>query len=118
MAEDNKIKNAADIDAVFTGTQGKPAPWRDRKRAIIATLTFCAMCVLYILVGGKDLAIYQTIVLGCFGLAGSTLGFFIAGQTWHDINVEKIDTVRRINGVNEDTTGNVNMPTDKDVDER
>lgn len=82
------------IDAILNGP--KPAPWRDRKRTVISTLTFCALCVGYIMFSGKDLQVYQTIVLGCFGLAGSVIAVFIGGQTWHDINNEKLKAVTSI----------------------
>ena len=63
--------------------------WYTRKRTIFATLIFCGMCILYILIGGKDLEIYETIALGCFGLAGSSIGMFVGGQTWQSVNESK-----------------------------
>ena len=91
----------------------KPPVWQTRKLTCFATLTFCAVCILYILIGGKDLAIYETIALGCFGLAGSTLGFFIGGQTWHDINIEKIAAVTKVRVAEVTGTKRVSaVPTD------
>ena len=93
------IKAPEDINKVFAPpTTGAPeAPWRDRKRVIVATLVFCALCVLYILIGGKDLAIFQTIVMASFSLAGSTVAFFIGAQTYHDVSTRRIDCVRDMN---------------------
>lgn len=85
-----------DINSFTDSPPRKEPPWQTRKRTVFATLVFCALCIGYILLEGKDLAIYQTIALGCFGLAGSTLGFFIGGQTWHDINIEKIAAVKEV----------------------
>ena len=126
MTDSNGLpQTTEDIDNIFKSQQPQisVAPWRDRKRVIIFTLTFCALCIAYILYTGRDLAIYQTVAMSAFGLAASTVGFFIAGQTFHDINNSKIDTVRRINRLpplDSVDTVNVTMPiaAEKDTDER
>lgn len=94
------INTPDDIDNAFTSQASniKEPPWRDRKRVIVGTLLFCAVCIFYILWSGKDLGIYQTIAMGCFGLAGSVVAVFVGGQTYHDVNMHKIDVVGRING--------------------
>jgi hypothetical protein len=96
-----------DIDNVteevaLTPKQKRENQWKDRKRTVITTLVFCGLCIGYIMFQGKDLQVYQSIVYGCFGLAGSVIGFFIGGQTYHDINSEKINAVQNIrnNGYN------------------
>lgn len=68
---------------------GKPS-WKVRRRIILSTLVFCAFAVLYIMFQGNDTRINETIVLGCFGLAGSVIGFYVAGASWEDISLEKI----------------------------
>jgi small neutral amino acid transporter SnatA (MarC family) len=74
----------------------RPPVWRTRERVCFATLLFCATCIMYILIAGKEVAVYETIAMGCFGLAGSTLGFLIGAQTWHNINGDKLDAVERV----------------------
>ena len=74
----------------------KPPVWRTRERVCFATLSFCAACIIYIMVAGKELPVYESIVMGCFGLAGSTLGFLIGAQTWHNINADKLDAVQQV----------------------
>lgn len=110
--DSNQPMTTDDIDSFTESAPKKEPPWQTRKRTVFATLVFCALCIGYILLEGKDLAIFQTIALGCFGLAGSTLGFFIGGQTWHDINIEKIAAVKE---VRQREIGRVSaVPTDTD----
>jgi len=87
-----------DFDSYFDGDKirkpksGRPS-WRNRNRVIYATLIFCAVIVGYIVFNGSDTRLYETTVLAAFGLAGSVVGFYIAGATWQDVNVEKIKAV-------------------------
>ena len=65
---------------------GRP-PWKVRRRLVIATLMFCAFCVLWIMVRGDDRGVNEVIVMCSFGLAFSTLGSYIFGAVWDDKNV-------------------------------
>lgn len=70
--------------------------WQYRRRIILSTLLFCAGCVVYIMLNGADTRINENIVLGCFSLAGSVIGFYVAGATWNDVNVKKINMIENI----------------------
>ena len=74
---------------IIKPSEGRPS-WRNRRRVIFLTLFFCAFCILYIMMFGEDTRINETIVLGCFGLAFSTIGFYVAGAAWTDVSIEKI----------------------------
>jgi hypothetical protein len=67
----------------------KPS-WKIRRRIIVATLIFCALVVIALtgatMFLGVDTALAGTIALGCFGLAGSTVGSYIFGAAWDDKN--------------------------------
>lgn len=66
----------------------KPS-WKIRRRIVIATLIFCAFCVLWIMIRGDERSVLEVIVMCAFGLAGSTIGAYIFGATWDDRNVMK-----------------------------
>ena len=59
-----------------------------RRKIVKATLAFCAGIVSYITYsasGSAELAdsrLFETIIVCAFSLAGSVIGFYIAGQTW------------------------------------
>ena len=74
----------------------KPPIWQTRQRTCLATLVFCGICILYILFAGKELQVYETIAMGCFALAGSTIGILVGAQTWHNINEDKINAVTKV----------------------
>ena len=65
--------------------------WTYRRRVIFSTLFFCAFCILYILYQGQDTRINETIAMGCFGLAGSVIGFYVAGASWTDVSFKKVE---------------------------
>lgn len=69
--------------------QGRPS-WKNRRRVIFLTLFFCAFCIMYIMMFGGDTRVNETIVLGAFGLAFTTIGFYVAGAAWTDVSIEKI----------------------------
>lgn len=83
----------------------KPS-WKNRRRVIFLSLIFCAFCVSYIMFQGNDTRINETIVLGCFGLAGSIIGVYVAGSSWEDISIEKIksNTVTKLNSPSKPST--------------
>lgn len=66
----------------------KPS-WKIRRRIVIATLLFCAFCVLWIMIRGDERSVLDVIVMCAFGLAGSTIGAYVFGAVWDDKNVMK-----------------------------
>lgn len=66
----------------------KPS-WKIRRRIVIATLTFCAFCVAWIMIRGDERSVLEVIVMCAFGLAGSTIGAYVFGSVWDDKNVMK-----------------------------
>ena len=58
-------------------------PWGFRRRVVVATLFFCAACVIFVMVFGSAGA-GETIVSGCFTLAGAVIGSYIFGAVWND----------------------------------
>ena len=73
MSEDNKTPN------------NKPSPcWNRRRKIVYATLFFCAFTVGYVVWGGEDTRLNETVVNGCLILAGSTIGSYVFGATWDD----------------------------------
>jgi hypothetical protein len=70
--------------------EGRRPPWNNRRKVIFATLLFCAFCVSYIMFDGTDSRIYETIVVGCFTLAGAVIGTYVAGAAWTDVSIEKV----------------------------
>ena len=70
-------------------TEGRPS-WKNRRRVIFGTLFFCAFCISFIMFKGDDTRVYETIVLGCFGMATSIIGFYVAGAAWTDVSIEKM----------------------------
>lgn len=66
------------------------SPWKIRRKIIIFTLMFCAFCVSYIMFQAVELAIFHTIVTGCFTLAGSIIGAYVFGATYQDVAIEKL----------------------------
>lgn len=66
----------------------KPS-WKIRRRIVLATLLFCAFCVLWIMIRGDERSVLEVIVMCAFGLAGSTIGAYVFGSVWDDRNVMK-----------------------------
>lgn len=60
--------------------------WTIRRRIIIVTLLYCAVMVGYIVITGSDTAVASNVVVSCFGLVGSVVGFYVAGAAWDDKN--------------------------------
>ena len=58
--------------------------WKIRRRVVILTLMFCALSVVYLMLFGEDTRLNETIVVGAFFLAGSTIGSYIFGATWEN----------------------------------
>lgn len=68
--------------------------WKYRRRVVFLTLAFCAWCVAWIMFDGKDTRLNETIVWCAFGLAGSVIGFYVAGATWEDAKMATLKTTR------------------------
>ena len=70
----------------------KKPSWKIRRRLVNGILAFCGAEILLVTIamfGWLDpamIALAQTIVLGAFGLAGSTIGSYIFGAAWDDKN--------------------------------
>jgi hypothetical protein len=64
----------------------KPS-WRVRRRIVVATLLFCAFCVLWIMLRGDSRSVHEVIVMCSFGLAASTIGAYVFGSVFDDKNV-------------------------------
>ena len=62
--------------------------WTFRRRVITMALLFCAGTVIYIMLKGEDTRIFETIVLGSYGLAVSVIGSAIFGAIWDDKNIK------------------------------
>ncbi len=60
--------------------------WKIRRRIIYTTLGFCAGCVVFLTLAGKDTQLNLTIANGVMFLAGSVIGSYIFGATWDDKN--------------------------------
>ena len=63
--------------------------WKIRRRIILATLTFCASGVGYLIGWGADTRLNETLANGLLLLAGSTIGSYVFGAAWDDMNADK-----------------------------
>lgn len=61
--------------------------WKIRRRVVNATLIFCALVIMYLLVYGSDTNLNNTIANGILFLAGSVVGCYVFGETWSDRNI-------------------------------
>ena len=61
--------------------------WRIRRPLVIATLVFCALQLAYLTIWGEDNGLTQTLAIGAYGLAGSTLGSYLFAATWDTKNL-------------------------------
>lgn len=68
-------------------------PWKIRRRVVLAVLAVCAVAVLrftFLPTAGVDPELAKMIVLGAYGLAGTTTGAYVFGAAWDDRNVMKL----------------------------
>jgi len=63
--------------------------WKNRRRVILATLLFCALTVGYVLWKGDDTKIGETAITMSFFLAGSTVGGYVFGAAWENVQKPK-----------------------------
>ena len=61
--------------------------WKVRRPLVLATLSFCAAQLTYLTVWGQDTGLAQTMAIGAYGLAGSTLGSYLFAATWDTKNI-------------------------------
>lgn len=59
-------------------------PWRYRRIVIFVTLMVCFMGIGWLTLHGADTRLNETLALGFFALAGSTIGSYVFGAVWHD----------------------------------
>ena len=67
-------------------------PWTQRRRVVFGALFVCAVLILRFAfwpTEGIDTELAKLIVLGAFGLAGTTIGTYVFGAAWDDSNVMK-----------------------------
>lgn len=61
--------------------------WKIRRKIIFSSLIFCAAVIIYILAKGEDARIYETALIGAYGLAMAVIGSYVFGAVWDDNNV-------------------------------
>lgn len=61
--------------------------WRIRRRVIMATLFFCAICVGWLVFKAPSDSLREQLGLGLIGLAGSVVLGYTLGAVWDDRNV-------------------------------
>lgn len=64
--------------------------WSFRRRVIVLTLIFNAVCVLWCMVfGAADAETGRTIVASAFTLAGGVIGSYVFAATWNDTSTKQ-----------------------------
>ncbi len=58
--------------------------WTLRRRTVFATLAFCAGCILYLMVWGRDTPLNATIANGLLLVGGSTVLGYCGFAAWDD----------------------------------
>lgn len=61
--------------------------WKNRRRVIFGTLTFCAFGITYLGAWGEDTRVNETIAIGLLLLAAAVIGSYVFGAVWDDKNV-------------------------------
>jgi hypothetical protein len=61
--------------------------WKNRRRVVFLSLTFCAGIIAYLAVWGADTAVNEAIATGVLILAASIIGSYVFGAVWDDKNV-------------------------------
>ena len=56
--------------------------WKNRRRAVIGTLIFCAFVITYVMIRGVDTPLNETLVQFAFITGMSTLGSYVFGAAW------------------------------------
>ena len=63
--------------------------WRIRRTVVFATLFFCAFNITWIMLDGTDTALNQQLGLGLIAAATATIGSYVFGACWDDMNKRK-----------------------------
>lgn len=61
--------------------------WKKRRTVIYLTLIFCACCITYLMVLGKDNELNNTIANGLLFLASSVIIAYVGGSAYEDTRV-------------------------------
>lgn len=70
--------------------EGSLGSWKTRRRFLWVINGFCIYCVAYIMHKGTDNETARIIVEGAFFTMITTLGSYVFGAAWQDINFCKI----------------------------
>jgi heme/copper-type cytochrome/quinol oxidase subunit 1 len=62
-------------------------PWRYRRVVVFVTLLVCFAGIAWLTLRGADTRLNETLALGFFALAGSTIGSYVFGAVWHDTSL-------------------------------
>lgn len=77
------------------GDAASTYPWRYRRVVIFVTLLVCFAGIGWLTLKGGDTRLNETLALGFFGLAGSTIGAYCFSAVWHDTTLMKQPRSRR-----------------------
>lgn len=64
--------------------------WRVRRRFMLAIIAFCMWAVAYVLVEKVDTRAAETAVMSAFLCMIGTMGSYVFGATWQDINTQAV----------------------------
>lgn len=77
------------VDGEGRPRQG-PGSWRLRRRFLYLVNLFCAGVVAYVLWRGLDTGPAEAAVTMSFLVMGASVGSYVFGATWEDINARRI----------------------------
>lgn len=61
--------------------------WRYRRLIVFTTLIVCFLGIGYLTGFGSDSRLNETLAMGYFALAGSTIGAYVFGAVWDDVSL-------------------------------
>lgn len=79
----------------MTGDAQSTYPWKYRRVVVFFTLLVCFVGIGWLTLRGGDTRLNETLALGYFALAGSTIGSYVFGAVWHDTSLMKQTPRRR-----------------------
>lgn len=82
-------------DTTVTTISLPKSEWTIRRRIIYGILAFCALCILWILLGSDNRPVAEMIIMCAFGLGSATISSYIFGAVWDDNNY--MNTLKRGN---------------------
>lgn len=65
--------------------------WKYRRRAVFGTLSFGAVIILWVVFGGDDRAVLDTVVLSVSGLMAAALSVYTGASAYQDVRLWKKD---------------------------